>query len=209
MKKYLIITLLLVFTVILNAATQDDLNVIYLDDLDQKLIDTIDLIISFNNSANNMIGIVDGAEEYSKYLLSITMDTTNLRTTISESLDMLPSEREETIWLIMASLQPEPIDRQTRISSLQDQENSDYLEQRLPKLTEQLTRFRRQIINEEIQIAEKRIITEKYLTLHNRHFIYQLLYCFSLDQHLLSRGNRQYLVDLIKLIDRNIYGVKL
>lgn len=209
MKKYLIITLLLVFTVILNAATQDDLNVIYLDDLDQKLIDTIDLIISFNNSANNMIGIVDGAEEYSKYLLSITMDTTNLRTTISESLDMLPSEREETIWLIMASLQPEPIDRQTRISSLQDQENSDYLEQRLPKITEQLTRFRRQIINEEIQIAEKRIITEKYLTLHNRHFIYQLLYCFSLDQHLLSRGNRQYLVDLIKLIDRNIYGVKL
>jgi hypothetical protein len=208
MKKAFLFIIILIGA-ILAAAQQDNNNIIYLDNLDNKLIDTIDMIVAFNKAANNMTGSIKGAQEFSGYLLDLTVDISSLRMMITESLDQTPAQRENTIRNIMAQIQPGNIEPQSNIDPNQDKDNIKYLDQRLPRLLNQLNSYRSKIIDEENTLIEKGAVTERYLSLHNRHFVYQILYSFMIDHRLLSPANRQFLVELIKLIDLSIYNQEL
>ncbi|MDP8221452.1 MAG: hypothetical protein P9X26_08905 [Candidatus Stygibacter frigidus] len=211
MKYITILTLILIIASSLYAVSdkQNKLNITYLDKLDLKLMDSIYLIIAFNKTASNMKGYVEGAEDFSEYLMSLTMEISNLRKMIQQSQDLEPDQREIMIRNIMGELKPEDITVEKVVDDDQDQQNSKYLEQRLVKLNQQLSSYRAEIMKEEESIAESQIISQKYLGTHNRHFVYQLLYCYTLDYPILSKTNRQFLTDIITAIDMNIYKQKL
>ncbi|MCF7911777.1 MAG: hypothetical protein K9M99_04565 [Candidatus Cloacimonetes bacterium] len=189
--------------------SQNKQNIIYLDNLDLSLIESIDLIVAFNKSATNMKGAVQGAEQFSKFLLDLTLELSSLRKTITESLEMDNDQRENTILAMMAELKPQTIEIQYNIDREQDISNSRYLEQRLIKLQNQLNSYRAEIIKTENSISQSKSIPNDFLNLHNRHFIYNLLLCFAQDYQLLSDTNKQFLTDLIQKIDLNIYKQKL
>ncbi|MDP8320977.1 MAG: hypothetical protein RAO94_01370 [Candidatus Stygibacter australis] len=211
MKIIAILTLILIITSSLYAVSdqQNKLNISYLDDLDLKLVDSIDLIIAFNKTAENMKGYIEGAEDFSEYLLALTMEISTLRKMIQQSQDLDPDQREITIRKIMEEMQPERIKVKENIDNDLDKQNSKYLEQRLVKLSQQLISYKTEIMKEENIISESQKISQNYLGTHNRHFVYHLLYCFALDYSILSKTNRQFLVDLITAVDMNIYKQKL
>ena len=211
MKIIAILTLILIITSSLYAVSdqQNKLNISYLDDLDLKLVDSIDLIIAFNKTAENMKGYIEGAEDFSEYLLALTMEISTLRKMIQQSQDLDPDQREITIRKIMEEMQPERIKVKENIDNDLDKQNSKYLEQRLVKLSQQLKSYKTEIMKEENNISESQKISQKYLGIHNKHFVYQLLNKFTLDYPLLSKTNRQFLIDLITAIDMYIYKQKL
>ncbi len=211
MKYVLVICLLMNFFFPLLAISdqQNKYNIAYLDELDLKLIDAAELIVTFNKTANNMKGSIEGAEDYSRYLLDLTLDISSLRKMINDSLLLDNAQRENTILMMMDQLKPEAIEVKDQVDKSQDMENIKYLDDRLPKLQEQLNKFRSAIIKEESNIATYRKITARYLSLQNRHFVYMLLSCFAQDHHYLSHTNRQFLAELLQSIDLNIYNRKL
>jgi len=211
MKYIVILTLILIFASSLFAVSdkQNNLNITYLDKLDLKLIESIDLILAFNKTAANMKGYIEGAEDFSEYLMGLTMEISTLRKMIQQSQDYDPQQREITIRNIMEELQPDKITAIDEIDKDLDKQNTKYLEQRLIKLNQQLNSYRAEIMKEEESISETQKISQKYLGIHNRHFVYQLLYCFTQDYPILSKTNRQFLKDLIITIDMNIYKQKL
>jgi len=211
MKIIAILTLILIITSSLYAVSdqQNKLNITYLEELDLKLVDSIDLIIAFNKTAENMKGNIEGAKDFSEYLLTLTMQISTLRKMIQQSQDLDPDQREIIIRKIMEELQPERITVKENIDNDLDQQNSKYLEQRLVKLSQQLKSYKTEIMKEENNISESQKISQKYLGIHNKHFVYQLLYNFTLDYPLLSKTNRQFIIDLITAIDMYIYKQKL
>ena len=211
MKIIAILTLILIITSSLYAVSdqQNKLNITYLEELDLKLVDSIDLIIAFNKTAENMKGNIEGAKDFSEYLLTLTMQISTLRKMIQQSQDLDPDQREIIIRKIMEELQPERITVKENIDNDLDQKNSKYLEQRLVKLSQQLKSYKTEIMKEENNISESQKISQKYLGIHNKHFVYQLLYNFTLDYPLLSKTNRQFIIDLITAIDMYIYKQKL
>lgn len=188
---------------------QDQRNITYLDNLDLKLVDSIDIIIAFNKTAENMKGYIEGAEDFSEYLLALTIEISALRKLIQQSLDLDSDQREIIIRKIMEELKPDDIPVIKQIDSDKDLQNSKYLEQRLVKFNQQLYSYKAEIMKEENSISDSKKISQNYLGTHNRHFVYQLLYCFAMDYPLLSKTNRQFLVDLITAVDMNIYKQKL
>lgn len=207
--KYILLIIVLFMSVFLICANQDQLNVRYLGNLDAKFIETADIIISFNESIENVETKVSGAEEFSTYLMNLTIQISSLRKTVEITKDYSVGEREEAIRLMMSELKPQPLEPVLDVSDEQDSENKKYLEERYIKLQKQLTAYRAKIIREETLIKESLKITQNYLSLHNKHFIYQLVNCFMADYISLSKTNRQYLIDLVNMIDNSIYHQKL
>jgi hypothetical protein len=211
MKYICLLALLSLMIIPMSAASnnQNQLNITYLDNLDLKLVDFIDLIVAFNSSANNMKGHVQDAEQFSQFLLNLTMELSSLRKTISLSVELDDVQREETILSLMAELKPQAIKIYENVDNEQDRTNSKYLDQRIVKLHNQLKSYRAEIIKSEKSIEETLTISDDFISLHNRHFVYQLLLCFAQDYQILSKINRQFLADLIQKIDLNIYKQKL
>ena len=210
--KFICLLLIMTITITPLVATsnnQNQLNITYLDNLDLKLVDSIDLIVAFNSSSNNMKGHVQGAEQFSQFLLNLTMELSSLRKTISQSVEFNEVQREEAIHSLMAELKPQAIKFYDKVDSEQDRKNSMYLDQRIVKLHNQLKTYRADIIKSEKSIEESMKIPDDFISLHNRHFIYQLLLCFAQDYQIMSKTNRQFITDLIQKIDLNIYKQKL
>ncbi len=211
MKYFLALSIVLCFFSPLLAVSvqQDNSNIDYLDELDLKLIDSAELIVTFNKTANNMKSSIEGAEDYSRYLLDLILDISSLRKMINESLQLDPDQRENTILMIFDQLKPEAIIAPNQVNQLQDLDNIKYLDERIPKIHDQLNKYKIDILKEENNIDTYGKITARYLSLQNRHFVYLLLYCFAQDHHYLSPVNRQFLTELIQSIDLNLYNRKL
>jgi len=209
--KFLAVAIFILFCTTAPAISdsQNLNNLTYLDELDQKLISTIDLIVAFNNSTQNIIDLVEGADMLNTFFMDYPLDVSALRTLIEDSRILDSQSREYAIREIFSQINPQTLEVIEDIDPLQDKENQLYLEKRIPRLQNQLNNFRDKIIKEESSIIENSRLTNNYISLHNRHFVYLLLYNFSLNHHLLSPVNRQFLVDLIVLIDINIYKQKL
>ena len=206
MKKYLILIFCFVITFSAYAfpKKQDKDNIAYIDEIDLKISDTIELLGIFNNTANNMSNSVQGANDFSQYLMGLTLECSSMRKIISESIDLDDLEREWTIRLIWDFLKPHDIETVSSISAKADKQNRIVLNELYITYQDKINRLRKGIIDEEKIIKEKQTITQRYLALHNSHFMDHLILGFIEEQHYLSRSNRQYLINLIDAVEEAI-----
>jgi len=209
LNLFLYLIILIVFPVFAISDQQNQNNLAYLDELDLRLVESIELITAFNEIAGNMKTDIQGAKEFSHFLFDLTMQTASIRKMIKESLDVVPDRREEIIRLIMAELKPQEILPLKNILPNKDADNINFLERRILIMQNQINSYRSQIVAEENIILDEKVITTKYISLHNRHFIYSMLRNMTEIHHYLSPTNRQYLRDLIQSIDINIYKKEL
>ena len=177
MKKYLI--LILCFLLALSAYAfpkqQDNDNIAYIDEIDLNISNTIELLGIFNDTANTMSNSVQGADEFSQYLMSLTLECSSMRKIISKSIELDDLEREWTIRLIWDFLKPHDIETMSGISKKADKQNKIVLNELYTTYQDKINRLRKGIIDEEKIIKEKQTITPRYLALHNSHFMYHLI----------------------------------
>jgi hypothetical protein len=183
---------------------QDKNNIAYIDEIDMNIDDTIELIGIFNDIANNMSNSVKGANEFSQYLMGLTLECSSMRKIISESIDLDDLEREWTIRIIWDFLKPHDIELISPISAKADKQNRIVLNELYTIYQDKINHLRKGILDEEKIIKKNNTITTRYLALHNSHFMYHLILGFIENHHYLSRSNRQYLINLIDAVEEAI-----
>lgn len=207
MKNLTIIIILLITSSAMAISTkQDNNNLAYLDELDIRLINTIDLISAFNES---MKGLVDNnvanAEDFSHFLMDLVLECSAMRKLITQTRDLDDFEREYSIPLLFDYIKPpDEISRHSSIAPDLDKRNRIKLNEMYIEYEDKLNRIRGSIIKEEEIIIQNRALTPKFVALHTRHFIYHLILDFVADHQYLSAPNRQYLIDIIEAVERGM-----
>ncbi|MCF7918906.1 MAG: hypothetical protein K9N06_03210 [Candidatus Cloacimonetes bacterium] len=186
------------------SSQQNKNNIAFLDELDQNIISTIDLLSVFNNIAKNMDASIKDADKFSKYLLDLTMECSAMRSIIAQTQDCNDKEREIAIRLVFDYIKPHEIELNDLVNGGVDEINRKYLTDLEITYQEKINKLRNSLLEEEKIIQQKHMITSRYIALHNRHFIYHLILDFIENQQYLSRTNRQYLIDLIKAVEEGI-----
>ncbi|MBN2460579.1 MAG: hypothetical protein JXB60_03140 [Candidatus Cloacimonetes bacterium] len=183
---------------------QDELNRKYLYQFNQNLLSTIELLVTFNTAAQNMGESIEGSQQFSGFLMEMTVQCSSLIDLIRSAETLDPAEREGHIQLIMSNLRPQEITLPARIDKKRDQSNRLYLQSASDNLGRQLGLLLRDITREEQVIMTAGKVTADYFKLHSHHFLFSLLHDFVEPSELLSRFNREYLVELTRAIEMNI-----
>lgn len=205
--KYLLILicLILISNCFALSNRQDNNNLAYLDELDVKIINTIDLISAFNETMQNLVYEVQNADEFSHYLMDLVIECSSIRKLIEESRDLDPLEREFAIPLLYDSIKPPyPVKRNNIVMPSADEKNRVKLNEMFITYQDKLNKLRGAIINEEKIIIKNGALSQRFVSLHNRHFIYHLILDFISDHQYLSAQNRQYLIDIIAAVEKGI-----
>ena len=208
MIKKIVLTILLVTMFIgLNAEiskTQNNMNLIFLREVDSNLLETIKIMDAYNHAMNNIPYEVLGIEHYQKFLMEMTMICMNLRKEISNSIELNSELRELLIQELIISIKPdvklvlEPITKQ---QNLQGKQFSKLLSQRI---NSHLKDIRKEIIVEEEKIMESKTFDQYYFHIHSKQFIYHLIMDFIKPSEHLSRSNRAFLLRVAAEIEYNI-----
>jgi hypothetical protein len=201
---YVLLFSFLLISPLFSLTQQDEDNIAYLNELDTNIISTIDLLGVFNNTACNMIETIMGAEDFSRYLMDLTLECAAMRTIITETGDLAELQRDDAIRQVWDYIKPHAIEYTDIISKDADHKNQLLLDEQYITYQDKINKLRNSIIKEEKIIKKNHQITQKYLALHNQHFIYHLILDFIKDHQYLSCANRQYLVDLIEAVEEAI-----
>ena len=212
MIKKIIVTILLVTMFIGLSAeiskTQNNMNLIFLRELDAKLLDTIKIMDAYNQVTKNIPFEVLGTERYQQFLMEMTMICMNLRNDISSSVELNSEKREMFIYELIGSLKPdvksisEPITEQ---QDLQGKQLSKLIEKKISKY---LIDLRKEIIFEEEKIMKSKTFDQYHFHLHSQHFMYQLVISFLHPSQYLSRTNRAFLIRVASEIEYSIINSK-
>ncbi len=206
-KKLVIAILLATIFIGLNAEiskTQNNMNLIFLREVDSNLLETIKIMDAYNQATNNIPYDVMGTERYQKFLMEMTMICMNLRNEISSSIKFNSEQRELFIQELISSIKPdvkivsEPITKQ---QNMQGKQFSKLLSQ---KINSHLKDIRKEIITEEEKIMESKTFDQYYFHLHSQQFIYHLIIDFLKPSEHLSKINRAFLIRVAAEIEYNI-----
>lgn len=208
MLKKLIITLLLAIIVIsLNAdisKTHNNMNLIFLRELDSNLLETIKIMDAYNQATNNISFEVLGTERYQEFLLEMTMICMNLRNNISSSFELNSKQRELFIQELISSIKPDVKKISESITKQQDMQGKQFSKLLRQKINAHLRDIRKEIIIEEEIIIESKTFDQYYFHLHSQQFIYQLVLNFLILSDHLSSSNRALLLRVTAEIEYNI-----
>jgi hypothetical protein len=210
-KKIVITILLTAMFIGLSAEiskTRNNMNLIFLRELDAKLLDTIKIMDAYNQVTKNIPFEVFGTERYQQFLMEMAMICMNLRNDISSSVELNSEKREIFIHDLIGSIKPdvksisEPITEQ---QDLQGKQLSKLIEKKINKY---LIDLRKGIILEEEKIMESKTFDQYYFHLHSQHFMYQLVISFLHPSQHLSRNNRAFLIRVASEIEYSIINSK-
>ena len=207
LKKLVIALLLAVMFIGLNAEiskTQNNMNLIFLRELDSNLLDTIKIMDAYNHAMNNIPYEVLGAEHYQKFLMEMTMICMNLRNEISSSIEFNSEQREEFIQELISSIKPDVKLVTESITKQQDMQGKQFSKMFIQKINSHLKEIRKEIIAEEEKIMESKTFDQYYFHLHSQQFIYQLIMDFLKPSENLSKSNRAFLIRVAAEIEYNI-----
>lgn len=183
--------------------TQDSRNEIYLERLDENLMDTIKMLETFNDRAQN-IEFFDMSDAYMGFLMNMTMECAKLRNYIIQAEDATAEEREDIIAILIFSLKPELDEFDEQISRAKDRENQSYLDEITERIKQVKGKTLQGLMKEEENIVELEMITTAYMELHARFFFLNLLDNFVNPHTFLSRQNRALLTEIMNDIDKNM-----
>lgn len=206
-KKNVVTILLLVFISVLSAdvsKTQNNMNLIFLRELDDNLLETIKVMDAYNQATRNISYEVLGIEKYQKYLMEMTMICMNLRSDISKSVNLNSLQREAFIYDLISSLKPDVKELTDPITKQQDLKAKRYTELIAKRVNEHLIELRKEILAEEEQIVQSKTFDQYFFHLHSQQFIYQLVLDYMRAAQHLSKENRAFLIRVASEIEYNI-----
>ena len=208
MLKKIVITIILATIFIgLNSEiskTQNNMNLIFLRELDSNLLETIKIMDAYNQASNNIPYEVLGTDRYQKFLMEMTMICMNLRNDISSSIELNSEQREMLIKELISSIKPDVKSVSESITKQQDLQGKRFSKLLKQKINAHLKEIRKEIIIEEEKIIESKTFDQYYFHLHSQQFIYHLIMNFlKLSEHL-SRSNRAFLIRVAAEIEYNI-----
>jgi len=184
--------------------TQNNMNLIYLREVDTKLLETIKIMDAYNQATRNIPFEVLGTERYQKFLMEMTMITMNLRNDISSSVTLNSEEREIFIHKLINSIKPDVQSVSEPVTKKQDLQGKQFSKLLMKKISRHLINLREEIIIEEEKIMESKTFDQYYFHLHSQHYIYQLVSAFLHPSQHLSRDNRAFLIRVASEIEYNI-----
>ncbi len=204
-----IVTTFLVATIFISlnaeiSKTQNNMNLIFLRELDSNLLETIKIMDAYNQATNNIPYEVLGTEHYQKFLMEMTMICMNLRNEISSSIKMNSEQREIFIKELISSIKPDVKSVSESITKQQDLQGRQFSKLFKRKINSHLKEIRKEIIVEEEKIIKSKTFDQYYFHLHSQQFIYHLIMDFlKLSEHL-SRSNRAFLIRVAAEIEYSI-----
>ncbi len=208
MIKKIVLTILLATMFIgLNAEiskTQNNMNLIFLRELDSNLLETIKIMDAYNQATNNIPYEVLGTERYQKFLMEMTMICMNLRNDISSSTELNSEQREMLIKELISSIKADVKSVSESITEQQDLQGKRFSKLFKQKINAHLKEIRKEIIIEEEKIIESKTFDQYYFHLHSQQFIYHLIMDFLKPSEYLSKSNRAFLIRIAAEIEYNI-----
>jgi len=208
MLRKLIITIILITIFVgLNteiSKTQNNMNLIFLRELDSNLLETIKIMDVYNQVVNNISYDVLGIEHYQKFLMEMTMICMNLRNDISSSVELNSEQREIFVNELINSLKPDVKSITGQITEEQDMQGKQFNKLIIQKINNHLKEIRKEIIIQEEMIIESKTFDQYFFHLHSQQFIYQLVLNFLKPSDYLSRSNRAFIIRVASEIEYNI-----
>ena len=119
LKKIVLTFLLATIFIGLNAEitkTHNNMNLIFLRELDSNLLETIKIMDAYNQATDNIPYEVLGIAKYQKFLMEMTMICMNLRNDISSSFELKSEQREVFIKELISSIKPSKSSRAGKAS---------------------------------------------------------------------------------------------
>ncbi|RLC54144.1 MAG: hypothetical protein DRH89_09830 [Candidatus Cloacimonadota bacterium] len=204
-----IVTTFLVATIFISlnaeiSKTQNNMNLIFLRELDSNLLETIKIMDAYNQATNNIPYEVLGTERYQKFLMEMTMICMNLRNDISSSTELNSEQREMLIKELISSIKADVKSVSESITEQQDLQGKRFSKLFKQKINAHLKEIRKEIIIEEEKIIESKTFDQYYFHLHSQQFIYQLIMDFLKPSEYLSKSNRAFLIRIAAEIEYNI-----
>ncbi len=189
--------------------TQNNMNLIFLRELDSNLLETIKIMDAYNQATDNIPYEVLGIERYQKFLMEMTLICMNLRNDISSSIELNSEHREEFVKELISSLKPDVKLISESITKQQDLQGKRFCKLLKQKINNHLKDIRKEIIIEEEKIIESNTFDQYFFHLHSQQFIYQLVLNFlKLSDHL-SWSNRAFLIRVAAEIEYNIINTEV
>ena len=208
MFKKIVITIILATIFIgLNgeiSKTQNNMNLIFLRELDSNLLETIKIMDAYNQASNNIPYEVLGTERYQKFLMEMTMICMNLRNEISNSFELNSVQREIFVQDLISSIKSDVKLISESITKQQDLQGKRFSKLFIQRINAHLKDIRKEIIIEEEKIIESKTFDQYYFHLHSQQFIYHLIMDFLKPSEHLSRSNRAFLIRVAAEIEYNI-----
>ena len=189
--------------------TQNNMNLIFLRELDSNLLETIKIMDAYNQATDNIPYEVLGIERYQKFLMEMTMICMNLRNDITSSIELNSEQREVFVKELINSLKPDVKSISESITKQQDLQGKQFCKLLKQKINTHLKDIRKEIIIEEETIIESKIFDQYFFHLHSQQFIYQLVLNFLKPSDHLSRSNRAFLIRVAAEIEYNIINTEV
>jgi hypothetical protein len=211
MKVFKTVVFILMISSLLHAkisVKQDSRNFDYLQFLDENLTGTIEVLSTFNSTLDKLPADIKGVNAFSQFLMSLTMECSNLKKEIATSYQLSFTEREELIRVLISSLNPEIKWFPFEISREQDEQNQQIAQIMQGRFREQISHLRQQIFKEEAGILEAKTFYKYFFYLHSQHFMYKLMMDFLEPSENLSRENRDYLIKMVRAIEDDLMNEK-
>ena len=207
LKKIVIIIFLAAIFIGLNAEItkkQNNMNLIFLRELDSNLLETIKIMDVYNQATNKIPYDVLGTERYQKFLMEMTMICMSLRNEISSSIELNSEQREKFIQELISAIKPDVKLISESITKQLDMQGKQFSKLFIQKINSHLKDIRKEIIAEEEKIMENKTFDQYYLHLHSQQFIYHLIMDFLKPSEHLSKSNRAFLIRIAAEIEYNI-----
>ena len=205
MKKLKLIILMLFITLLYAKNVSDEQNIKnkqYLVNLDLNVLETIDIMVMFDDVSKQLPeDTINGMYTYQKFLFDMTMECSNIRNDVKLSRDMSPNEREEHIAMMLAAIRSEVIFIHKKNDNLQDLKNRETINELHERIKKYIFFLQKEIIKSDKGVIENKSISKYYLNLHSQHFMLQLLSDYIANSDKLSHNNREYLMKIALSIE--------
>ena len=174
----------------------------YLVNLGLNVLETIDIMVMFNDASKQLPeDTINGINTYRQFLFDMTMECSNIRNDVKLSRDMSPNEREEHIIIMIANIRPEVIYTYKEINDSQDLENRKTINELHERIKKYILFLQNEIVKADKRVIENSSISKYFMNLHSQHFILQLLSDYIADSDKLSHNNREYLLKIALSIE--------
>ena len=206
MKKLIFIIILFVLINFLyseNVSEEQNIkNKQYLVNLELNILETIDIMVMFNDASKKLPeDTINGINTYQQFLFDMTMECSNIRNDVKLSRDMTSNGREEHIAMMFATIRPEVIYTYKQIDNPQDLKNREIIDELHNRIKKYLLFLQNEIVKAEKRVIENSSISKYYMNLHSQHFMLQLLSDYIANSDKLSNNNREYLLKIALSIE--------
>ncbi|MCF7793237.1 MAG: hypothetical protein K9N09_05435 [Candidatus Cloacimonetes bacterium] len=186
------------------SSQQDKKNIEYLQMLDKNITGTIEVLSTFNDALDAIPFEVTGMNAFSQFLMELTMECSNIKKDISDSYELSRNDREEMIYVLISSLNPEVKRLPFDISKQRDYQNKQIALVMRGRIKKHILETQKKIFTEEAAVLESKTFNKYFFNLHSQHFMYQLMMDYLEPSEKLSKENRDFLITMVQAVEDDL-----